>query len=530
VIGISRDETAMRRLEEESSRFFDVAPDLLCTFRSDGTLERVNAAWTAALGWSAEELRARPLRDFVHPEDRLAAPADPARLDGIVHRLATRAGGWREVAWTARALPEHGRVYAVARNVTDRRALAGALASSDARYRALAESLPNSSVVCFDHDLRFTFAAGEALAAAGLDGDNVGRTLAEVLPQHAAALTPRYRAVLGGHPQSFEFAGARRHYWVQAIPLREADGAIAGGMLISQDVTALKTAERGLAAAESRFRTAFEQAPIGMALVDLHGRFLRVNPALCAIAGRTAHELLSTTTEAITHPEDAARDAASRAAAVAGGRVQTREKRYVRPDGQIVWVALHVTAVRDADGAPQHLLAQIIDVTERRRTEAQLQRLADHDALTDLFNRRRFEQDVAQHAAEAARYGAVGALLLLDLDGFKVVNDTRGHHAGDELLAAAGALLRRHLRECDVIGRLGGDEFAVLLPAGGAAEGEAVAAKLVAAVRDELETTASVGVAAFTEGLTAAQALVRADIAMYAAKRGGRDGYAVHAS
>ena len=544
IIGISRDETAMRRLEEETSRFFDLAPDMLCTI-ADGRLERVNDAWTAVLGWSPDELRASPLLDFVHPADRGRAAAELDQLmagaiDGCVNRLATRSGGWRDVEWSARAVPEDRLVYAVVRDVSDRKAMAGALATSEARYRTLVHNLPNSSVVTFDHDLRFSFAAGEALAVAGLDGDVVGRTRAEVLPAHAAALTPRYRAALGGHPQAFEFAsGSGRQYWVQITPLRDGDGAVSGGMLLTQDISTLKHAERELEQAEERFRTAFEQAPIGMGIVALDGRYLRVNQALCSITGYTPEQLLQTTVETLTHPDDAAADAAGRDALVNGlALIHRTEKRYLHANGHSVWVSVHATLVRDADGNPSHILGQIQDITERRRFEDRLQHMVDHDPLTGLFNRRRFEQELDRHVAETLRYGAEGALLVLDLDDFKLVNDTLGHNAGDELIVAVAALLKAELRDSDVIARLGGDEFAVLLPAGGLAEAEAVAAKLVRAVREQatvagaprsLRVTTSVGVAPFTgESCTGEEMLVDADVAMYEAKEAGRNRYAVH--
>jgi PAS domain S-box-containing protein len=368
LIGIVRDEIAMRRLEEEAGRFFDLAPDMLCTVGPDGYLERVNESWSAVLGWTADELRARPLLDFVHPDDRAAAAGQlelmlAGRIDGCVHRLATRSGGWRDVEWTARVVPEDERAYAVVRDVTDRNHIESALAASEARYRVLVHSLPNSSVVTFDHDLRFTFAAGAALSEAGLDGDVVGRTLPEVLPHVAATLTPRYRATLGGHPQSFELSGRDgRHYWVQMAPLRDGDGAIEGGMVLAQNITALRAAEREL----SQFRAWFEQTPIGMSLISLDGRYLRVNDALCRLTGYDAEQLLETTVDAITHPEDTPHDAAAREDMMAGRISSLRiEKRYVHAAGHTVPVSVHATLVRDADGNPSHILGQVQDVSAR---------------------------------------------------------------------------------------------------------------------------------------------------------------------
>ncbi|MGH2897058.1 MAG: putative bifunctional diguanylate cyclase/phosphodiesterase, partial [Solirubrobacteraceae bacterium] len=177
------------------------------------------------------------------------------------------------------------------------------------------------------------------------------------------------------------------------------------------------------------------------------------------------------------------------------------------------------------------------DITERRRFERELRHLADHDPLTCLFNRRRFEQELDRHVAEVARYGPRGALLVLDLDHFKYVNDALGHHKGDELILAVAALLQDRLRDTDTLARLGGDEFAVLLPSADAAEAEHVAEALVTAVREEAtvaagdrrrRVTTSVGIAPFVRSdLNGEELLIEADLAMYEAKEAGRDRYTV---
>jgi diguanylate cyclase (GGDEF)-like protein/PAS domain S-box-containing protein len=172
------------------------------------------------------------------------------------------------------------------------------------------------------------------------------------------------------------------------------------------------------------------------------------------------------------------------------------------------------------------------DITERRRFESELQHLADHDALTGLFNRRRFEEELEREVALAHRYGEPGAALVLDLDNFKYVNDTLGHQSGDELILNVAGALRRRLRETDAMARLGGDEFAVILPRIDDAGAHQVARELLQAVREHeglvggrtVRVTTSIGVATFGgERVTGQEVLATADIAMYEAKNAGRD-------
>jgi diguanylate cyclase (GGDEF)-like protein/PAS domain S-box-containing protein len=529
-VGIARDETDVRRLEAEASRFFELAPDMLCTARPDGRLERLNGAWAGTLGWSAPELRSRPIVDFVHPRDRDRAREEIDALlrgeaDGCTNRLATKAGGWRDIEWTARLGPD-GQLYAAARDVTERNAMARELRAGEARYRALAESLPGSAVLTFDHDLRFTFAAGEPLAALGLDGGLVGRTLAEAVHGRAARLTPRFRAALGGVDQSFEHTTPDgRAHWIQLTSVRDGDGAVSGGMAVVQDIDGLRRAEREVVRAEERFRAAFEQAPIGMALVDLDGRLQRVNDALSGVTGVPPGELIGVPFATLAHPDDRDLVVAGERALVEGRvAVHAAEHRWLRRDGAERWVAVRAILVRDDGGAPMHVLAQVQDVTEPRRLEARLRHQADHDPLTGLLNRRRFETELALQADT----GAAGALLLVDLDDFKEVNERHGHAAGDDLLVRVAGVLRATLGPGALVARLGGDEFAALLGEGDTRDGEAAAGRVVEAVRATAgaNVTASVGVAGFgAAGQPGEAVLARADLALYAVKAAGRDGW-----
>ena len=287
-----------------------------------------------------------------------------------------------------------------------------------------------------------------------------------------------------------------------------------------------------------QFRLAFDHAPIGIALVSPEGAFLRVNRALCDLLGYDEEALTGRTFQEITHPEDLDLDLEHVREVLAGERrAYEMEKRYLHSDGHIVWVLLSVALVRDDAGNPVHFISQVQDISERKELEERLVFLADHDEMTGLANRRRFREEVERGVAYAERYGHTAAMLLLDLDNFKHVNDTLGHHVGDGLLIEVARRLRRRLRRTDVLGRIGGDEFAILLPQAEPAQAERVAREVLASVivepyvidGREISARASVGVALFRpdseidpEGLQ-----VRADAAMYEAKRSGGNGISV---
>jgi diguanylate cyclase (GGDEF)-like protein/PAS domain S-box-containing protein len=266
----------------------------------------------------------------------------------------------------------------------------------------------------------------------------------------------------------------------------------------------------------------FDHAPLGMAVFNTDGEYVRANAALCALLGRTEQQLIGVRDQEITHPDDRASDVDA-AWRILNGELSTWqcEKRFVRPDGSVVWTLANLTFVRDEYGRPLCWVGQFQDITELRR-------LASRDPLTDTLNRRAFDVEL-QRATTASR---PSALLMLDLDGFKDINDAHGHDAGDELLRVIAGAIGRRLRRHDVLARLGGDEFAVLLPGCALDEARRVAEDLAALVGGqrflfdgvERSVTASVGIARVCSVSAPVAALSAADRAMYAAKAvgGGR--------
>lgn len=297
-----------------------------------------------------------------------------------------------------------------------------------------------------------------------------------------------------------------------------------------------REAERGLREVRERFESAFDNAPIGMALIATDGRWLQVNDALCRITGHTAEALKATTLRAMTHPDDVDLDTESLRQLLAGKIPSYQvERRYLHAWGHYVWVLVTLSIVRDEDRLPLYMVTQVQDISERKDLARRLEYFVDHDFLTGLFNRRHFEQELAKETDRVARYGDPGAVLVIDLDDFKGVNDTFGHKAGDDVLRGVAGLLRQRLRQTDIVARIGGDEFAILLPHTDADRAQSVAKDLVKALGRQMavladhsiRVTASIGLT-LLEGLTDVEALAYADLAMYEAKETGRNRFAMY--
>jgi diguanylate cyclase (GGDEF)-like protein/PAS domain S-box-containing protein len=287
-------------------------------------------------------------------------------------------------------------------------------------------------------------------------------------------------------------------------------------------------------AAARRYRLAFEHAVLPAWFCDTGLLLTEVNEALCEMLGRPREELIGRHLAEFTHPDERAADERETALLLSGERSAfAREKQMLRPDGGGLWALVVMSVVQDSEGRPSYLVGQATDLTEHRMREKRLRHLADHDPLTGLLNRRGFGRELRRHVSRVSRYGAKGALLMIDLDNFKGYNDANGHAGGDALLQTAAATLTARLRAGDVISRIGGDEFAVLLPEASPTQAEIVGSALVQSVRElgrdsEPPVTASVGVFCFDEehGLSEHNAMVGADLAMYAAKHAGRDRHA----
>jgi diguanylate cyclase (GGDEF)-like protein/PAS domain S-box-containing protein len=294
-------------------------------------------------------------------------------------------------------------------------------------------------------------------------------------------------------------------------------------------------AKRDQVEALARFEATFAGAQVGMLLMDLDGKIIDSNPAIQELLGHSHGELVGRRTSEFVHPDDRHEARAAYVRMIADGESSLRmQHRFVGRDGEVLWVDASASLVRDSDGHKSFAVGMMQDITQRKEAEAALlsqsalnEHQALHDALTGLANRTLLRNRI-DHAVKARRRtDARAAVLVMDLDGFKEINDSLGHAAGDELLVELGRRLKAALRTSDTVARLGGDEFGVLLPQASVPDDVLRAVERMQGAIEtpitlqglSLSLEASIGIALYPDDGKDVETLLRcADGAMYHAK------------
>ncbi len=326
--------------------------------------------------------------------------------------------------------------------------------------------------------------------------------------------------------------------WVSEHGARRAGGpeqpdALVEGVII--DITARKLSDLAARESERRYRGLFDHAIEGIFRTTADGRYLAANPALARIYGFNSSEELILSLRDIRRQlyVDPLRREEFMQLIRARGSVTGFESQVYRRDGSIIWISENARAVNDTDGSLLYYEGTVEEVTDRKLYEARLERQANYDTLTGLANRALLQDRLAQAVLSAERTGAAPAVIFIDLDRFKFINDSLGHQLGDELLCTVARRLCACVRDGDTVARLGGDEFVVLVNGhGGAQSVRSLVDQLIARIAEpwvidhgRFNVTCSVGVALHpADGRSAEQLLKHADSAMYRAKELGRNG------
>jgi diguanylate cyclase (GGDEF)-like protein/PAS domain S-box-containing protein len=431
--------------------------------------------------------------------------------------------------------------FALSVDITERRAAQLRVERSERRLADLINAMP-AIVGYFDRDERCLYANDAGRKLQNLRrGEENGMTLRTALGEATYALhQPHVKAALGGRRSQLEgeadFHGRRIHFQAHVVPDRLESEGQGGFYVMTFDITALKEAQARQASSERRLRAIADNLPVSITYVDADERFRFVNRTGTGWAGREAGEMLGRRVEDCMPSDRYELRRAAIGRALAGERVGLDIDSGTGPQARSLQ-CVYVPDVQ-ADGRVAGLYGLETDVTALKTIERRLSLLVRSDALTGLANRYEFNEQMPRVLARARRARAGIALMYLDIDRFKQINDTLGHAAGDAVLQAFAQRVTQSVRSTDTVARLGGDEFVVILEGlHGEAEPQFVARKILASVARPLEiegrpldVTTSIGIAWCADvgdgahGAQCAQDLLaRADEALYLAKAAGRN-------
>jgi diguanylate cyclase (GGDEF)-like protein/PAS domain S-box-containing protein len=537
----------------DTDRFYRVyhsSPDAILILRkADHTLLDFNEGFTRLIGYTREDAIGREESELQlwHTAAERSRVFNCLDLSGEVSDLETtlqaRDGSPRPVALSLRYL-EYGDelcVLVVARDITSRLQAETEARRSEEKFARVFRESPDGIVILRQSDLTiqdvnpaFRLGSGHELH------ELIGRPVDEFFDVMDVAALQHALEKIAAQGWFRNVEVTFRHVSGKEIPtlvsgaLIDVDGE-PGVLCVSKNVSELRQAQEQLRQSEERFRGAFENAPIGILLVDLAGKVFQANRFAEDLLKYPQDELESSFVTDLVPDDERESLQAELDRLLRGVEPMSRiELRMRCADGFEIWTMLHIVVQRDAAGDPLYCIMQIADITETKNSQQTMERLAFYDTLTDLANRRLFNERLSRAVELCHREHHRAALLYLDLDQFKRVNDTLGHDSGDLLLREVATRLLNCVRAVDTVARTGGDEFSILLGNVDSPMTAAdVARRILAALRapihiagHDLVVTTSIGITLIPDdGTEPTRLLKNADLAMYRAKEQGRNNY-----
>jgi diguanylate cyclase (GGDEF)-like protein/PAS domain S-box-containing protein len=542
-------ESALRLSEEKFRKAFGLTPDAMNINRlADGLFVTINRGFTQITGYEESDVIGKTSFDlniWVDPNDRTRL-AEGLRQQGSVINLEaqfrTKSGdvGYGLMSAAIIQLDNVPHILSITRDITERKNLEIRQKQSEDKFRRLAEDLPAFYVTFLpDGTLMFVndaVAKVVCISREKLAGMNFLEFLTPadrtMVQSKLAALTPDQPVET--HEQIYQRPGHTQayHQWTNRA-FFDSNGRVQYFQAIGQDITQRKRDQEELRIAA----TAFE-SQVGMTITDSNSIILKVNKAFSEITGFCAEEAVGQTPRMLSSGRHGASFYAAMWQSLSLNGKWAGEIWNRRKSGEVYPEWLTVTAVKDNSGQNTHYVGTFLDISDRKLADDRIKELAFYDPLTRLPNRRLLMDRLDVALASCNRHLRRGALLFVDLDNFKLINDTLGHHRGDRLLELVALRLSAWVRDGDTVARLGGDEFVVMLEdlseheIDAAMQAEAVSAKIHSALNQAYQiegvdhhSTPSIGITLFGGGQSEAieEPLKRADLAMYQAKAAGRN-------
>jgi diguanylate cyclase (GGDEF)-like protein/PAS domain S-box-containing protein len=551
VVELQRAQDAYNQLAAQEKLVLDTLP-VGIVFFSGRVIVRCNQRLEQMLGYDPGELKGQSSRMLYPSEElwneageRYKLLASGQVLEGEF-KLRRKDGGsllCRAVGRAAMPDSPEASVIVTYSDTSERHAAERALRKSEAMYRNLVET-SNDLIWSVDAEGRWTYLS--PAAARRIYGcppvDLIGREFSEMLAQEVSERDMAvFRRILAGEPVFDHLTRHRRRdgshvdLSFNAVPLRDARGAVVGATGTARDVTAEKQAAAAQYENVEKLRLAVDAAEL------MYWEWERDTDQLHW--GRDPSTLVGTSGGRntrwseyleIVHPEDRDRYLAAVNAAWEQAGACTNEYRVIRHDGRVAWLSSHGKTLADSAGKVYRMIGVSQDITERKRQEEEARFLAYHDTLTGLPNRRLLDDRLRQATFLAQRRDTRVAVMVVDLDHFKQVNDALGHRAGDAVLREAANRIAGCVRKADTLARHGGDEFVVVIPdLHQDGDSQVVAEKILRALEPAFRVDgrdftigASIGISVFPTDAGDGEGVLRnADVAMYRAKQLGRNNY-----
>lgn len=459
----------------------------------------VNKSFVAYAGAPMDAIIGATDRDL-YPEEEAAIylETDRAVLTGEKQGYfeSVVGGKWKE-EFKDVARDEHGTIIGTtgySRDITDRKQLERELAESERTKAILISNLPGVAYRCKNDDnWTMTFLSEGCYELTGYRPEEL---LNNNVISYNELISPKFRDVvyekwnddvLANRKSNDEYiiitkSGEEKWVWEQSVPVADQDGNLTESEGFILDITANKNALAELDASEDRFRTVFEKAPIGIGIFNTKTGYLeQSNPKFAEILDRPAEELRTLDWQSYSHPGEL-KENLEKLHQLNKKLIDSfkMNKRYIRPDGSTVWVNMMIVPFQAETISDMHL-CMIEDITEKKQKEEEIIYLSYHDSLTGLYNRTFFEEE--KRRFDASRRLPM-SVIMGDVNGLKLINDSFGHHAGDNMLREIGNLLKQTCRAEDVIARIGGDEFVILLDGTGATGAERLCQRIYKACKD----------------------------------------------
>lgn len=537
-------EDALRDSEERFRELFHSVNDAIFLTPIDenglpGRFIEVNDVACRRLGYSRDELLRMSPTDVDDPDS--AAAIAPLMADLLKHGQATFEANHRtkcgqiipvEVSSHVFTLEGQRMVLSVARDITERKLAENKLRESEQQKNAILDGLKDVVVEYVDPELRIIWTNAGISEALGVDqNDAVGEHCYELV-QGRKSPCPRCSAVKAVRTGKFEQGQTvtpdGREWITRSNPIRDAHGRIEGIVHVAVNVTDMRRAERALRIHTTAMNAATDQ----IVITDHRGRVEFVNPAFTRETGYAPADVEGRTLRVLSSGKHDREFYADLWKTVLAGNTWHGEVTNRRKDGTTYVDDMTITPIKGAAGKVEHFIAIKRNVTEKTLYQEKLDHLAHHDPLTGLPNRLLFSDRLSMKLSESRQNGQSMAIMFIDLDRFKLINDTLGHNVGDGLLKDVASRLRKTLRDVDTIARMGGDEFTLILPNIRTTEHPMrVASRVLQAFSapfqvegHELFISPSIGVSIYPEDGQDVETLVKnADTAMYRAKEQGRN-------